>query len=83
MMSCGTGYSEPDVFEVKCDNGETHRMVVDIWYCLKEDIKPIFQTELLRVFGWTENMEEAYEMYVDEVAETSCPYNKEKLLSIN
>ena len=84
LSGSGTGYSEPDVFEATTDNGTSHKMVVDIWYLSPERIKPTFRMELLRVFGSTcENTEEAYSMYVDEIAETSCPYTKEELLSFS
>ena len=29
--SCGTGYSEPDIFEVTLDNGSTINVTVDTW----------------------------------------------------
>jgi hypothetical protein len=81
--SCGTGYSEPDIFEVTFDNGETVHMAVDTWY------RPasMIHEEFLSAIDWqqfkgvlVDNVEEAYRMYVDEaIAHKLFPYTKEQL----
>jgi len=80
-MSCGTGYSEPDIFEVTFDDGTTENLMVDIWYLPLEFIREEFITSWGKKFEFdVDNLEEAFEMYVDEIAETSCPYTKEEIL---
>ena len=66
-MTCGTGYSEPDIFRVICDNGEEDDVVIDTWYVPFENVKNIFERAILGAFGETcENIDDAFEMYKRE-----------------
>ena len=87
-MSCGTGYSEPDIFEVTLDNGSTINMTVDTWYRPANMIYGEFKSAIDWANGHAhalignpvENLQEAYEMYVDEAIAHKClPYTKEQL----
>jgi hypothetical protein len=75
-MSCGTGYSEPDVFRVECDDGSVHTISIDIWYRTEEDSTQIFKDIMESRFeGKLENLDEAFEMYKDALRGTdACPY---------
>ena len=86
--SCGTGYSEPDIFEVTLDNGSTINMAVDTWYRPASMIYGEFKSAIDWANGHSyalrgnpvDNMQEAYEMYVDEAIAHKClPYTKEQL----
>ena len=85
--SSGTGYSEPDLFEMKYINedGEefSSRVWIDIWYYTPDMIKGEFSKKMRNKFGAkiNYNFDEAYSMYLDEVAEKSCPYTKEEILN--
>lgn len=66
--SCGTGYSEPDVFEVTFDNGHKTECLIDCWY-RPDDKQEFFESvERLsnRLMICIDNIEEAYQMYKDE-----------------
>lgn len=77
----GTGYSEPDVFKVCCDDGTTREITIDIWYKTADSVKREFETELQKAFGDTcKNPMEAFGMYAKEVANTSCPYSVDELM---
>lgn len=80
--SCGTGYSQPNYFDVTFEDGEKERLVVDIWYKPAESIRREFIISFAGKFGNAcDNLEQAYEMYVDEiVANKCCPYSKDKLI---
>ena len=91
--SCGTGYSEPDKFEVTLNNGKKYKVWIDIWYrpissikeCFVEGMNRVEEDDgykLNKVFN-SYNFQEAFKMYVDEIAETSCPYTKEEILKVN
>ena len=66
--SSGTGYSEPDVFEVTFDNGFKTKCLIDCWYrpddkqVFVEAISSLAMNDILLV----DNIEEAYQMYKDE-----------------
>ena len=83
--SSGTGASEPDLFEVKYinKNGEESlkRIWIDIWYFTPDRIKGEFIKCMRNAFSDNYNFDEAYSMYLDEVAEKSCPYSKEEILN--
>ena len=76
--SSGTGYSEPDKFHVVYDTGRESDIWIDIWYEPLNNIRKEFNKHMPRGL---ENKEEAWEMYVSEIAETSCPYKKSELLN--
>ena len=80
--SCGTGYSEPDTFEVTLDDGSVSELTVDIWYRPAECIRSEFMESFLSKFKKKcENIDEAYAMYVDEICSHGlCPYSKNQLL---
>ena len=69
-ISCGTGYSEPDKFEVETTKGIKYNIYVDTWYVSDEaDIKKIFIRALKYhiLEGDIDNIEEAYKMYQREM----------------
>ena len=76
--SCGTGYSEPDKFIVTYDDNKTTTVWIDIWYRPLDMIYEQFIKGMKEAFD-NFNTLEAFNMYIDEVAETSCPYTKEQL----
>ena len=76
--SCGTGYSEPDVFIVETDV-VTKDIWIDVWYRDKEDYCKIF-TEAIhsqledcykhfegQIDTKVRNMDEAYQMYLNAI----------------
>jgi len=81
-MSCGTGYSEPDTFEVTLDDDSVHKLVVDIWYRPDDYIYIEFKESFEKKFkNKCENFRDAYIMYVNEICDKGlCPYTKEQLL---
>lgn len=68
--SCGTGYSEPDVFEITFDNGFKTKCLIDCWYMPDDKHKQIFIESVERLSNrcmiCIDNIEEAYQMYKDE-----------------
>lgn len=80
--SGGTGYSEPDLFNVTLADGTNAKVYIDIWYMSVDKIRYEFIYALRKKFEYCsiKNIEEAYKMYVDEIAEKSCPYTKEEIL---
>jgi hypothetical protein len=63
-MSCGTGYSEPDMFHITCNTGYEADIWVDIWYRQESYYKQEFIEGLIRVVGDNcHNIDEAFEMY--------------------
>lgn len=82
--SSGTGYSELDLFEIKFQVGDKEyisKITIDIWYRPAKMIKDIFTEAMQKEFGDVEyNFEEAFSMYLDEVAGKSCPYSKKDIL---
>lgn len=68
--SCGTGYSEPDEFEVETTRGIKFNIYIDTWYVNDENkIHNIFVKSLKKPIqeGIIENIEEAYDMYINEL----------------
>lgn len=79
--SCSTGYSECDKFDVTFDNGKRKPLFVDIWYIPIDCIGKQFVDAFIDAFGLScNNIEEAYIMYLDEIATKSCPWTKEQIL---
>lgn len=66
--SSGTGYSEPDVFEVTFDNGFKTKCLIDCWY--RPDDRQVFEEAIsslaMNDILFVDNIEEAYQMYKDE-----------------
>lgn len=78
--SGGTGYSQPNYFEVELESGDQRRIEIDIWYIPAEMIRSKFISSLWQL-GEIDNLEQAYEMYVDEIITNRlCPYNKNELI---
>ena len=63
--SSGTGYSEPDVFEITFDNGFKTKCLIDCWY--RPDDKEVFVEAISNLamnnILFVDNIEEAYQMY--------------------
>lgn len=66
--SSGTGYSEPDVFEITFDNGFKTKCLIDCWY--RPDDRQVFAEAISSLamdnILFIDNIEEAYQMYKDE-----------------
>lgn len=66
--SSGTGYSEPDVFEVTFDNGFKTKCLIDCWY--RPDDRQVFAETIeslaMNNILFVDNIEEAYQMYKNE-----------------
>lgn len=66
--SSGTGYSEPDVFEITFDNGFKTKCLIDCWY--RSDDRQVFAEAIeslaMNNILFVDNIEEAYKMYKDE-----------------
>ena len=88
--SCGTGYSEPDKFEVTLDNGKKYTVWIDVWYRTFDRFKEEFLYgmdhveeddgyHIIKVFD-DYNVDEAFEMYVDELLKTHPKWNKEEIM---
>jgi len=71
-MSCGTGYSEYDVFLITLDDGRTKKVSVDMWYVPKDKMKSTVREALDRQLRFdmgdhideipVDNIDEVYEM---------------------
>lgn len=79
--SSGTGASEPDKLLITCDDGTEYKVWVDIWYVPINYIKQEFLKGIGRTFRGISNIDEAWEMYVNVIAEHSCPWSAEKILN--
>ena len=68
-MSCGTGYSEPDIFEIEFSDGTKHKFYVDIWYRPRNCIRGIFEKELKYQFKQFifDNVYDGYKMYLESL----------------
>lgn len=66
--SSGTGYSEPDVFEITFDNGFKTKCLIDCWY--RPDDRQVFVEAIGNLAMdnvlFVDNIEEAYQMYKEE-----------------
>lgn len=90
--SCGTGYSQPDEFEVEyeTENEVSFKNVyIDLWYRPVDCIKKEFLSSMNRYFDDNiDNIEEAFEMYAKKIAKKShlhglCPYTFEEIMNAN
>lgn len=85
---CGTGYDEPDVFEVTTSNpnGDTFTDVIEIskWYCPIEALKEHYLDAMNELFaGDIENLDEGFEIYAKESLKGyEKEYSKEKFKKI-
>ncbi|MBP5722380.1 MAG: hypothetical protein J6X18_02190 [Bacteroidales bacterium] len=74
-MSCGTGYSEPDMFQVICDDGTAKVVDIDIWYRGEDSSIAEFYRTMRTEFPNCENLEEAFDMWKTTLQSTNrCPY---------
>ena len=66
--SSGTGYSEPDVFEITFDNGFKTECLIDCWY--RPDDRQVFAEAIgnlaMNNILFIDNIEEAYQLYKTE-----------------
>ena len=66
--SSGTGYSEPDVFEITFDNGFKTECLIDCWY--RPDDRQVFAEAIgnlaMNNILFIDNIEEAYQIYKTE-----------------
>ena len=76
----GTGFSEPDKFHITCDDGTERDVWIDIWCWPKNGIKKMFLEGIGEHFNGIKNIDEAWEMYVSEIANKSCPWSKKEIL---
>ena len=65
--SCGTGYSEPDIFHVTCEDGFETNVWIDIWYLPEKYVKEWFEKGMREKFGEPSdyNFDEAFKMYLE------------------
>ncbi len=70
-MSCGTGYSEYDVFLITTDDGRTKRVYVNMRYVPKYKMKSKVQEELEQqmIFDMGDHIDEITLDNIDEVYE--------------
>ncbi len=71
-MSCGTGYSEYDVFIITLEDGRTKKVNINMWYVPKDKMKSTVREALERQLKFdmgdhideiiVDNIDEAYEM---------------------
>ena len=71
-MSCGTGYSEYDVFLIILENGLTKKVSINMWYVPKDKMKSTVREALKQQLRFdmgdhideimVDNIDEAYEM---------------------
>lgn len=72
-------HSNIDKFRVTFEDNSKKDIFVDIWYIPINRIKCKF---LLAINGLKiTNINDAYEMYVHEIAEVCCPYKEEDILN--
>ena len=71
-MSCGTGYSEYDVFLITLEDGRTKKVSINMWYVPEDKMKTTVREALERQLRFdmgdhideitVDNIDEAYEM---------------------
>ena len=80
--SSGTGFSEPDILHVVCDNGYETDITVDIWYMPIGRIRDKFINGISKKINLDEDdLIKAFVLYVKEIAGRSCPYSVYEILS--
>ena len=79
LIDTKVGYSNIDKFRVTFEDNSKQDMFVDIWYKSINRIKYAF---LYAINGLKiTNIDDAYEMYVHEIAEICCPWKEEDILN--
>ncbi len=79
LIDTQIGYSNIDRFRVTFEDNSKEDIFVDIWYKSINRIKYEFLCAIngLRIT----NIDDAYEMYVHEIAEVCCPWKEEDILN--
>lgn len=79
LIDTEVGYSNIDKFRVTFEDNSKQDMFVDIWYKSINRIKYEFLSAIngLKIT----NIDDAYEMYVHEIAEVCCPWKEEDILN--
>ena len=79
LIDTKVGYSNIDKFRVTFEDNSKQDMFVDIWYKSINRIKYEFLSAIngLKIT----NIDDAYEMYVHEIAEVCCPWKEEDILN--
>lgn len=79
LIGTEVGYSNIDKFRVTFEDNSKQDMFVDIWYKSINRIKYEFLSAIngLKIT----NIDDAYEMYVHEIAEVCCPWKEEDILN--
>lgn len=80
--SCGTGYTQPDYWIVELDDRSKYKVCIDIWYRPIASIKKEFLASLGKLRN-AENIEDAFEMFVSQIANKRCPWSEEEILRAN
>ena len=70
-MSCGTGYSEYDVFLITLEDGRTKKVNVNMWYVPEDKMKSTVREALERQlkFDMGDHIDEIIVDNIDEVYE--------------
>lgn len=70
-MSCGTGYSEYDVFLITLEDGRTKKVNVNMWYVSEDKMKSTVREALERQlkFDMGDHIDEIMVDNIDEVYE--------------
>lgn len=70
-MSCGTGYSEYDVFLITLEDGRAKKVYVDMWYVPEDKMKSTVREALERQlrFDMGDHIDEIIVDNIDEVYE--------------
>lgn len=79
LIDTEVGYSNIDKFRVTFEDNSKQDMFVNIWYKSINRIKYEFLSAIngLKIT----NIDDAYEMYVHEIAEVCCPWKEEDILN--
>ena len=70
-MSCGTGYSEYDVFLITLEDGRTKKVNVNMWYVPEDNMKSTVREALEQqlIFDMGDHIDEIVVDNIDEVYE--------------
>ena len=79
LINTECDHSNIDKFCVTFEDNSKQNIFVDIWYKSINHIKREFLSAIngLKIT----NIDDAYEMYVHEIAEVCCPYKEEDILN--
>ena len=70
-MSCGTGYSEYDVFLITLEDGRTKKVNINMWYVPEDNMKSTVREALEQqlIFDMGDHIDEIVVDNIDEVYE--------------